>query len=472
LQWLIRCLYRFSGKEKEIKMKTNRPFKLFSLLVVAALLLAACGGPATQEAPPAATQAPVATEAPAAPEAPAATQPPQAGETKEVVVWGFVWTADWLDAIAPDFEAAHPGVKVKVERFEYDPYQDMVLTTLASGEGVPDVVTLDPMWAGDLIRGETVLPLDKATSELNVSDFVPGGWNLYGWKGVQYGIPLDLDFNLLFYRKDVYEKAMQTLGMTELPTNTQDFLKVADQVVKDTGKPAVIQFQGDYYAWYQSFLAPMGGNLISDDSTQYVFNSDAAVKALELYSDLANKHKVGKLWDFDTDGDPMVALQNSEANGIMYGSWFATELASGAPDMAGKWGIAPLPWGDAGRKYDAATGGACLSIPTGAKEPDLAWEFIKFSMSAENQVKYFQIVSGVPSLKTSWTDPAFDEVNEYFGIPLGRSVADWSLRVLPMQLPSMEVSDLIGEAIQKATTGQASAKDALDEAVSTAPPLE
>jgi len=95
-----------------------------------------------------------------------------------------------------------------------------------------------------LDSGETVLPLDKATSELNVSDFVPGGWNLYGWKGVQYGIPLDLDFNLLFYRKDVYEKAMQTLGMTELPTNTQDFLKVAAQVVKDTGKPAVIQFPG------------------------------------------------------------------------------------------------------------------------------------------------------------------------------------------------------------------------------------
>lgn len=412
---------------------------------------------------------PSATE----PTSPAAEEPvAPAGEEKTITVWGFVWTADWLDAIGPGFEATHPGVKVKVERFEYDAYQDMVLTTLASGEGVPDVVTLDPMWAGDLIRGETVLPLNKAANELNTADFVLGGWDLYKWKDVQYGVPLDLDFNLLFYRKDVYEKAMQTLGMAEFPTNTDDYLKLADQVVKDTGKPAVILFQGDYYAWYQSFLAPLGGDLISADSTQYVYNSAEAVKALELYSDVANKYKVGKLWDFDTDGDPIAALQNSEANAIMYGSWFATELAAGAPDMAGQWSIAALPWGDAGRKYDAATGGACVSIPKNAKEPDLAWEFIKYTMTPENQVKYFQIVAGVPALKTSWSDPAFDEVNEFFGIPLGRSVANWSLRVLPMQLPSMEVADLIGEAIQQATTGQATAKEALDAAVSAAPPLE
>jgi ABC-type glycerol-3-phosphate transport system substrate-binding protein len=158
--------------------------------------------------------------------------------------------------------------------------------------------------------------------------------------------------------------------------------------------------------------------------------------------------------------------------GVMHGSWFATELASGAPEMAGQWGIAPVPWGDPGRPNDAATGGACLSIPTNAANPDLAWEFIKFSMRPENQVEYFKIVSGVPSLETSWTDPAFDEENEYFGIPLGRVVADWSLRALPMQLPSIEVSDLIGEAITKATSGQATPKEALDEAVSLAPPLE
>ncbi len=436
-----------------------------SLLLVLVIGVSACQ-PAT------ATPAPSGQEPTPVGEAEKEEGEAEEPEARALTVWGFVWTADWLDAIAPGFEAQHPGVNVEVGRFEYDAYQDMVLTTLASGEGVPDVATLDPMWAGDLIRGETVLPLDQATTDLNVDDFVRGGWDLYSWQGVQYGVPLDLDFNLLFYRKDVYQAAMDALGMTEFPTTTEDYLTLAQEVVDETGKPAVIIYQGDYYAWYQSFLAPYGGKLINDAGTEYIFNNDTAVRALELYSDVVNKYQVGKLWDWDVDGDPMVALSGGDVMAVMHGSWFATEIASGAPDMSGQWAIAPGPWGEAGRPNDAATGGACLSIPTNAAEPDLAWEFIKYSMTPENQVEYFKIVAGVPSLKTSWSDAAFDEINEYFGIPLGRSVAEWSLRAAPMQLPSLEVADLIGEAIQQVTTGQAPAQEALDEAVSLAPPLQ
>jgi len=450
-----------------MKMK----FLLLTMLVIASMILATgCGSAPATTQPSGSTEAPVATEAQAT-EAPGSTEAP-AGESKTLTVWGFVWTADWLDAIAPGFEAQHPGVKVNVERFEHDPYQEMVLTTLASGQGVPDVVTLDPMWAGDLIRGGTVLPLDKATTELNVADFVPAGWNLYSWQGVQYGIPLDLDFQLVFYRKDVYDKAMSTLGMTEFPTTIEDFRKLATEVTKETGKPALLLSQGDYYSWYQSFLAPMGGNLINEEGTQYIFNNEKAVEALQLYSDLANVDKMSKLWSSDVDGDPTVALKGGDAMAILNGSWYATELASGAPEMKGQWAMAPVPFGPAGRSNDAATGGACLSIPTQAKEPELAWEFIKYSMTPENQAQYFRIVAGVPSLKTSWTDPALDEVNDFFGVPIGRSVADWSLRAAPMQLPSLEVADLIGEAITKATTGEATAQEALDEAVNAAPPLE
>ena len=403
---------------------------------------------------------------------PAETPTASPAEERTVTVWGFVWTADWLDAIALGFEAEHPGVKVDVQRFEYDPYQDMVISTLASGVGVPDVVTLDPMWTGDLIRGETVIPLDKAETELNVNDFVPGGYYLYSWQGKQYGVPLDLDFNILFYRKDVYEAAMQALGMTEFPRTTEEFIRLAKEVTKETGKAAILLAPDDYYAWYQNFLAPLGGNLMNDDGTEYIFNSDVAVQALQLYSDLANVHKVARLWSEDIDGDPMVALSGGDVMAIMHGSWFATELASGAPDMAGKWAMAASPFGEAGRKYDAAVGGACLSIPKGAKEPELAWEFLKYSQRPEVMAEYFRIVGGVGALKTSWDDPAFDEVNPYFGVAFGDTIAEMSLRTMPMQLPSLEVADLIGEAISKVTTGQATAKQALDDAVAAAPPLQ
>ena len=140
--------------------------------------------------------------------------------------------------------------------------------------------------------------------------------------------------------------------------------------------------------------------------------------------------------------------------------------------MAGQWSIAPGPWGDEGRTYHSATGGACLSIPTNSAEPDLAWEFIVYSMTPENQVEYFNIVGGVPSLTTSWPDPAFDEINEYFNLPLGRSVADWSLGAMPMQLPGLEVADLIGEAITRVMAGEATPQEALDDAIEMAPPLE
>ncbi len=347
----------------------------------------------------------------------------------------------------------------------------MVVTSLASGEGIPDVVTLDPMWTGDIIRSDSLLPLDKAATELNVADFVPGGYNMYAWQGKQYGAPLDLDYKILFYRKDIYDAGMKALGMTAFPTNTDDFLKLAQEITKQTGKPA-IEIENDYYMWYTAFLAPMGGNLINDAGTGYIFNNEAAVQSLQLYSDLVTKYKVAKVWNYETDGDPILALSAGDLGAIMNGSWFVSDLSSGAPDMAGKWGIAPLPWGAAGRKYDAATGGACLSIPAQAGQPDLAWEFIKYAMTPEAQVGYYKIVGGVPSLKTAWTDPSFDEMNTYLNAPLGRNVADWSLRVMPMQLPSVEVGDLINEAITKVTSGQATPQQALDEAAQLAPPLE
>lgn len=67
-------------------MKTTRTFwSTMTVLILASMLLAACGAPATQApAAPAATQAPAMTEAPAATQAPAATEAPAAASNDYV----------------------------------------------------------------------------------------------------------------------------------------------------------------------------------------------------------------------------------------------------------------------------------------------------------------------------------------------------------------------------------------------------
>jgi multiple sugar transport system substrate-binding protein len=398
-------------------------------------------------------------------------KPAQAEDEVTLKVWGFVWTADWLDAVAPAFEEAHPGVNVEVERFEYEAYRDAIVTALASGEDVPNVVTLDPMWAGDLIREGALMSLDGIEETLNPADFVAGGWELCGYAGKQYGVPADLDFNILFYRKDIYDPAIAEAGLEGFPTNAEDFIKVAEAITNDD-QAALLLENSDYYNWYQTFLTPYNGRLTNDEGTKYTFNSDAGVEALQLYSDLINEHGVALGWDTLSDGDPNTAIKEGSALAIAHGSWYATELESFAPEMKGMWGVAPMPFGPSDRQYHAATGGACFSIPGRAENTDIATEFLIYLEQPEVMATYFELVGGLPALKTAWDHIDLTAMNEYLGVPLGQLVADWSEGVRAMELPSSEVIDLLNESIYQVTVEEVDAEEALDAAVDASPSLD
>jgi len=399
------------------------------------------------------------------------THPAQAAQEQTITVWGFVWTADWLDSIKPGFEAAHPGVTVNIERFEYDPYRDAVVTALAAGENAPDVVTLDPMWAGDLIRNGAVVALDGIENELNPADFTGGGWELCGYAGKQYGVPADLDFNVVFYRKDIYDPAIKAAGLDGFPANTADFVKVAQAITKDK-QYAILLGVNDYYGFYQGFLTPYNGRLVSEDGSTYLYNNEAAVAALTLYNDLANTYKVARLWDDASDGDQAAALKNGEVLAVMRGSWYATELAAVAPELEGKWGVAPMPFGPEDRKYDASTGGACFSIPKASKAQDLARQFLVYMEQPEVMATYYEKVGGVPALQTAWQHIDLSQDNEYLGVPLAKLISEWAVQVRGMELPSAEVAEHLGEAIYIVTKEGGDVKESLDNAVASSPALK
>ncbi len=400
----------------------------------------------------------------------ALSAPAAAQEDTTLTVWGFVWTADWLESIAADFEAAHPGVTVEVVRFEYEAYLDAIVTSLASGEEVPDVATLDPMWAGDLIRDGAVVALDGIEEDLNPEDFF-GGWELCGYNGKQYGVPADLDFNLVFYRTDIYGPAIEEAGLDGFPVNTEQFLAVA-QAISNDEQAAILLRPNDYYTWYQGFLVPYGGHIYNEDFTGYRLNEPEAVEALKFYSDLANVYNVALLWNDEVDGDPVSVLKEGEVLAIMQGSWYATELEAALPEMEGMWGVAPMPFGPEDREYHSAAGGACFSIPVAADDQDLAYDFLVYMEDPEVMATYYDVVGGVPSLTTAWEFTDLNAVNEYFGVALGQQVAEWSEGVVGMELPSSETAEALGEAMYMVIMEDMDPQEALDAAVEASPPLE
>jgi ABC-type glycerol-3-phosphate transport system substrate-binding protein len=389
-------------------------------------------------------------------------------------VWGFTWTADWLKTIVAGFQDAHPGVTVDVQSFECDdvcnPYKDTLTTTMSSGADVPDVVTLDPLWAGDLIRGGAMAALPGIDQELNPADYVAGGWDLCQSKGTQYGVPADLDFEIVFYRKDIWDPAIQAAGLSGFPANTDDYIKVAQAISTDDMK-ATILAQQDYYGFYQGFMTPYNARLTNLEGTEYTYNSPEAVDALTLYNDLANKYHVALLWNSSTEGDSDTAVSSGAVASTMNGSWYVSTLESILPDQKGLWAVAPMPFGPADRQYSVGVGGACFSIPTASANQDLARQFLIYMEQPQVMATYYTIVGGLPGLKTSWQYIDLEAVNDYLGVPLAKLVSEWSSTVRAMELPSAEVITNLSDAVYHVTAEGMSPQEALDQAVTASPPL-
>src|SRR5512138_1501278 len=198
---------------------TRKLYALLSLAMVAAFLLAACGGtPApTQAPPPAETKAPEATQPPAATEAPA---------QKVTVTWWHITTkdpglSDWKK-MADDYMAAHPNVTIEITVLENEAFKTKLTTVMQSGDP-PDIFQ---SWGGGTFNQQVDAGLLKdITPDLNADaawkdSFAPGALGVYSYQGKNYGVPWDMGMVGFWYNKDLFKQA----GIDTPPATWSEFL--------------------------------------------------------------------------------------------------------------------------------------------------------------------------------------------------------------------------------------------------------
>lgn len=398
-----------------------------------------------------------------------------AAKTTEIRVWAFSWTASTLDKIKSMFEAKNPGIKVKVELQDWAGMQTLALAAIASGKDVPDVCTFSSAWVGPMMTSKGLADISRFIDKNTRDKFIDGALGIYSYKGVQYGLPLDIDVATIIYRKDIVGPAMAKLGMKEFPKDWASFVTLLSEVSVDkNGDGQVDQYgllfeEGVYYL-QAAMLYQRGGRYFDPKYTKAYLNSKESVEAL---ADLVylHKNKLALMWP-STNGDVMPALKSGRAVMYIQGPWYRGPLSQNCPELKGKWMFAPMPVKKPGAPFTALTGlGLC--IPYNAPHLKEAVAFMKFfSANEEAQRAYFKDVGSPSPLKSLLNDPMYAVVDEYFGVSIYPPVIEAMKHGFGLEtFPKQEMNDALKTAMQKALYDGVSPQKALDEAQKTATSL-
>jgi raffinose/stachyose/melibiose transport system substrate-binding protein len=149
-----------------------------------------------------------------------------AADAQEIKFWTLTFdnpaVTKSFDTIIRDFEAANPGVTVKLENRATDEHKS-ALRVASGSDQAPDIFF---MWAGLGLGGEFVksglaLPMDKYYARYKWDDeFIPPALSFSEqYPGGRYGIPYTFRGEALYYNKALFAKAGITRGSCKIILN-------------------------------------------------------------------------------------------------------------------------------------------------------------------------------------------------------------------------------------------------------------
>lgn len=351
-----------------------------------------------------------------------------------------------------DFEAANPGIKVQLSNGSWDSAHDQFLSWINTGD-TPDITVLGPKWLPELIELGGLQPFDDYLTPGFIDDFPASLTDPLKFDGKIYSVPEALSTRMMYYRKDLFDKA----GVTSVP-KTWDEMTAALQAVN--APPDVygmaIQGGGDETVWYYTyFMFGAGGDFV-DSSGKWAINQPANVEGLQYEVDLVNKYKVSPPDTVTVDQDTLKALFTTGKAAVYWGPpWTLPSIDKSIYDSV-QIANYPTKSGNPAPLYIQDS----FALFKAAKHPKEAVKFLEFWSQAKYQVDFNVTESLIPVTNSAGSDPAFADnvrLQEFVkAIPLAKSY--------PLKVGWETVNVELRTAVQAALLGQKTPQQALDDA--------
>jgi multiple sugar transport system substrate-binding protein len=325
---------------------------------------------------------------PVAPAAPGAGQA-AAGEPVTLEFWCSDPNDTWQQLIDV-FNEANPGIEVVYTATPNvtTPGTNPKFLAATLGGNPPDVFLHDgssyaaSMYLNAFEQIDDLAEADGITSALYWDVF----WTKVIWKDHLYGLPFNTDARALFWNKALFAEA----GLSEPPKTVAEFDAMAEQLTKGTRESGYeqigfIPWQGNWRVTGWGWSS--GANYWDPDAEQIHMNGEEIVAGLEWEGTYAQKYGVEELTAFTQAiaGETTDPFVTGNVAMTVTGDWELGAIERYAPDM--EYGVAPTPVPE-GREFMTWSGGWVQGIPTGAKNIEASWEFLKYLGGKDAQLMY------------------------------------------------------------------------------------
>jgi multiple sugar transport system substrate-binding protein len=315
--------------------------------------------------------------------------------TLTMAAWDLSTTPYW-QAVIDAYEAQNPNVTVELIDISSAEYTNKIQIMLSGGDET-DIITVKdiPQYSAMLTRNQ-VVPLNSYVEKdgLDLSVY-SGAAEELTYEGSIYALPFRSDIWILYYNKDLFDKA----GVT-YPTNDMtwaQFDSIAREMTSGSGADKV--YGAHFHTWRSTVELPTfqdGKNTAI--ATDYSFMKPMYDMVIGMQDDgiimdygelrAGSVHYSGVFW-------------NQQVAMLPMGSWFIGSMiaAKESGDIDFNWDVVKYPHPEGVAPGTTAGTLTSLAINSNSANKDAAWDFIKF-YSGPQGAKALAATGNLPAMRT------------------------------------------------------------------------
>ncbi len=307
--------------------------------------------------------------------------------------WGDPWEVEINEKVVEIFEQDNPHIKIETFHRPWNDYFKELRSSFEAGEPVPDVL----FWAQapiDIPNGYFMdLTETMKAQDYDLEDFYPGLMVHFNVNNKLYGLPRDSDTKVIFYNKRLFNRADVSYPKADW---TWDDLRNTALALK---KANVVEYSFAYEAnnWWMIWMWQNEVQVFDDKlfPSKTFLGEPSAAEAIQFFADLTNVDQVTPPYEtLQNSGD--IATLFKEGNLAMaFGNHALVPAFSDIEDF--EWNIVRLP--QQKRRANLAAGAGYV-IAADTKQPQAAWEFLKFLSGPKGQAIFAEAGLAVPARRS------------------------------------------------------------------------